>query len=151
METVRERYSGQSAKTIAGMKKKKITVLHTIETAGPGGAETVVLQLATMLDSERFRSIVVLPEVHWLGRQLEQRGVPTFYISSKAWYDLKMPLGLSRIVRREGVDLIHSHLPGQNFDSCLAGALTGRKTIVTYHGPVELEHAKKWKSRVRLA
>jgi glycosyltransferase involved in cell wall biosynthesis len=133
------------------MMTKKITVLHTIETAGPGGAETVVLQLATLLNPERFRSIVALPEAHWLGRQLEQRGVPTFYVSSKAWYDLKTPLGLRRVVRTEGVDLIHSHLPYQNFDSCIAGALTGRKTIVTYHGPVELEHAGTWKSQLRLA
>jgi glycosyltransferase involved in cell wall biosynthesis len=129
--------------------KKKITVLHTIETAGPGGAETVVLQLATLLNPERFRSIVALPEAHWLGRQLEQRGVPTFYTPSMAWRDI--PMGLIRTVRSEKVDLIHSHLPFQNFDSCIAGALTGRKTIVTYHGPVELEHADSWKSRVRLA
>ncbi len=131
--------------------KKRITVLHTIETAGPGGAETVVLQLATMLNPERFRSVVALPEAKWLGRQLEDRGIPTFYIPSKSWYDLKTPLGLRHVIRSEGIDLIHSHLPYQNFDSCIAGALTGRKTIVTYHGPVELEHADSWKSRVRLA
>ncbi len=128
---------------------KKITVLHTIETAGPGGAETVVLQLATMLNPERFRSVVALPEAHWLGRQLEDRGVPTFYTPSLAWRDI--PMGLVRTIRGEKVDLIHSHLPFQNFDSCVAGALTGRKTIVTYHGPVELEHADTWRSRVRLA
>jgi glycosyltransferase involved in cell wall biosynthesis len=129
--------------------KQKITVLHTIETAGPGGAETVVLQLATMLDPDRFRSIVALPEAHWLGRQLEDRGVPVFYTPSLAWHDI--PLGLVRVIRKERVDLVHSHLPFQNFDSCIAGALTGRKTIVTYHGPVELEHAGTWKSRLRLS
>ncbi|MGE0405062.1 MAG: glycosyltransferase family 4 protein [Candidatus Korobacteraceae bacterium] len=130
---------------------KKITVLHTIETAGPGGAETVVLQLATLLNPERFRSLVVLPERRWLGAELEARGVPTFYVPSKAWYDLQTPMGLVRTIRDKHVDVVHSHLPYQNFDACLAGALTGRKTIVTYHGPVELEHAGTWPSRIRLA
>jgi glycosyltransferase involved in cell wall biosynthesis len=39
-----------------------------------------------------------------------------------------------RLVRREQVDLIHSHLGDQNFYGCVAGKLTGVKTIVTYHG-----------------
>ncbi len=130
---------------------KRLTVLHTIETAGPGGAETVLLQLATQLDPARFRSVAVLPEPRWLGRKLEEHGVPTFYAPSKGWHDFGSPRGLIRTIRGESVDLIHSHLPGQNFDGCLAGTLTGKKTIVTYHGPVEFEHASTWQQRIRLA
>ena len=59
-------------------------------------------------------------------------------MDSKAWYDFRLPIGMARLVRKEKVDLIHSHLPGQNFYSCLVGRLTGRKTIATYHGAIEL-------------
>ena len=45
---------------------------------------------------------------------------------------------MADVVRRDHVDLIHSHLPDHNFYSCLAGRWTNRPTIATYHGAVEL-------------
>ena len=44
---------------------KRLTILHTIETAGPGGAETYS-DLALRLDTARFRSIALLPREDWL-------------------------------------------------------------------------------------
>jgi len=126
------------------------TILHTIETGGPGGAETVVLNLASGLDTRRFRSLVLLPGGSWLPGKLQESRIPTFLVRSKAWYDPRLPAGMARLVRREKVDLIHSHLPDQNFYSCLVGRLTGRKTIVTYHGPVELRQSKGLKGRIKL-
>jgi glycosyltransferase involved in cell wall biosynthesis len=41
---------------------------------------------------------------------------------------------MRQLIQKENIDLIHSHLPDQNFYSCLAGRLTGRKVVVTYHG-----------------
>jgi glycosyltransferase involved in cell wall biosynthesis len=129
---------------------RKYTILHTIETAGPGGAETVVLDLAARLDPQRFRSIALLPEASWLGRQLEQRGVPTVIATSGRWYDFRLPRAIARAVKQENVDLIHSHLPDQNFYSCLAAKMTGCKVAVTYHGPVELADAHRLKSAIKL-
>ena len=126
------------------------TILHTIETGGPGGAETVVFNLATRLDPKAFRSIALLPKGPWLNPKLRENGVPIYEVDWRAWYDLRGPLEMARIIRHEKVDLIHSHLPGQNFYSCLAGVLTGRKTLVTYHGPVELSDATSMKGAFRL-
>src|SRR5262249_35988636 len=53
---------------------------------------------------------------------------------SSTWYDLHLPRTMARLIRQENVHLIHSHLPDQNFYSCLVGRLTGSRTIVTYHG-----------------
>lgn len=127
------------------------TILHTIETGGPGGAETVVLNLASGLDTRRFRSLVLLPGGSWLPGKLQESRIPTFLVRSKAWYDPRLPAGMARLVRREKVDLIHSHLPDQNFYSCLVGRLTGRKTIVTYHGPVELAQSRGFKGWIKLS
>jgi len=55
-----------------------------------------------------------------------------------------------KTVQSHQVDLIHSHLPSQNFYSCIAGATTGVPTLVTYHGPVELEWSNTFKGRLRL-
>jgi glycosyltransferase involved in cell wall biosynthesis len=113
---------------------KKFTILHTIETGGPGGAESVLLALASRIDKNRFRSVALLPYQGWLSQKLEGEGVPVTVAKSSAWYDPKILKEMIRLVRREKVDLIHSHLADQNFYSCLAGRATGTKTAVTYHG-----------------
>ena len=117
---------------------KPYTILHTIETGGPGGAETVLLELASRLDPNRFRSIALLPGGHWLPQQLEARNIPVILAKSGAWYDPTLLRAMAKAVRKEKVDLIHSHLADQNFYSCLVGRLTGTKTIVTYHGAPRL-------------
>jgi glycosyltransferase involved in cell wall biosynthesis len=129
---------------------RQYTILHTIETCGPGGAETVLLELATRLDPQRFRSCALLPYNSWLGDQLRQRGVPTYSVESKAWWDFRLPRAIARVVRDEKVDLVHSHLPDQNFYSSLAGWITGCKTVVTYHGPVELLRSRPIRDAVKL-
>jgi glycosyltransferase involved in cell wall biosynthesis len=129
---------------------KQFTILHTIETGGPGGAETVLLNLASQLNKSRFRSIALLPCEGWLSKRLNENGVRTYVVDSKAWYDFHQPLGIARVIRREKVDLIHSHLPGQNFYSCLVGTLTGRKTVATYHGAIELAQARGMRGAIQL-
>jgi glycosyltransferase involved in cell wall biosynthesis len=92
------------------------------------------LDLSTHLNPERFRTVVVLPPGRWLPYQLEARRIPTVIAKSKAWYDFTLPRTLAQVIRQQDVDLIHSHLPDQNFYSCVAGLWKRRKTIVTYHG-----------------
>ena len=129
---------------------KQFTILHTIETGGPGGAETVLLNLASRLNNSRFRSIALVPYEGWLSKSLRENGVPTYVVRSKAWYDFRQPVGMARVIRRERVDLIHSHLPGQNFYSCLVGTLTHRKTVATYHGAIELAQTKGVRGAIQL-
>lgn len=113
---------------------RKYTILQTIETGGPGGAETVFLNLVSNLNPRRFRSIALLPHGSWLPARLKERNIPTVIVESRAWYDPTLLRAMARVIRQERVDLIHSHLPDQNFYGCLAGRLTHRRTIVTYHG-----------------
>lgn len=113
---------------------KMFTILHTIETGGPGGAENVLLSVAEGIDKSRFRSLALLPSEGWLSEQSRRRGISTVIAKSNSWYDLRLLREMRRLIRREKVDLIHSHLADQNFFSCLAARITGTKTVVTYHG-----------------
>lgn len=128
----------------------RYTILHTIEHGGPGGAETVILNLASRLDDSRFRSVAVLPRGPWLPQKLQEQGVLTYLAESRPWYDPRPTAWMARLVRQEKVNLIHSHLADQNFYSCLVGQWTGRKTIVTYHGPIELAQSKQFKGSIKL-
>lgn len=129
----------------------RLTILHTIETSGPGGAETSLLLLASNLNRNRFRSLALLPREGWLADQLRNAGVPVFFAESKRVYDLRLLREMSRLIDRERVDLIHSQLPGQNFYSSIAGFLRARKTVVTYQGASELTRLRGWKGNIRHA
>jgi glycosyltransferase involved in cell wall biosynthesis len=130
--------------------ERRLTILHTIETAGPGGAETMFLNLASSLDSSRFRSLALLPEGHWLPGQLRGKGIPTITIppGHGRWFEPMRTM--LRLVRAEKVDLVHSHLPDQNFYSCLVGRITGCKTVVTYHGAPRPRETEGWKGGLKL-
>ena len=135
-----------SARWAAG-KLKRYTILHTIEGSGPGGAETVLLELASRINPGRYRSLAFLPNGRWLPQQLDARGVSYVIYESKTWYSLIR--NMMKLVKSEGVDLIHSHLDDQNFSSSVVGKLTGRKTIVTYHGAPRLARQQGLRRRIK--
>ena len=110
----------------------------------------MLLSVASRLDRDWYRSIAAVPEPGLLQDALEANGVRTYIVESKRWWDLRLPRGLSHLCRAEGVDLIHSHLPDQNFYSCVAGALAGCKTLATYHGPVEFKNARSFRGSMKL-
>lgn len=127
------------------------TILHTIETSEPGGAETALLYLASKLNPDRFRSLALLPGEGWLSDRLREVGVTVFFANSQKWYDFQLLREMRRVIECERVDLIHSQLPGQNFYSCVVGLMTGRKTVATYQAAFELAESQGWKNAVRLS
>ncbi len=120
---------------------KRRTIFHTIETGGPGGAETILLHLASRLDPARFRSVVLAPEAGWLLDGLRQNQVTTHLIAMRGRLDRTLR-AMARLVRAENADLIHSHLPDQNFHSCLVGRMTDRPVVTTYHGALDVSGAR---------
>ncbi len=129
---------------------KQYTVLHTIETMGPGGAETVLLNLATRLDPQRFRSVALVPTRSWLQAQLVKNGVRTYSSEGRAWWDFRLPRTIARVIRDERVDILHSHLPDENFYSAIAGWITGCKTVVSYHGAADLSRGRPVRDSLKL-
>ena len=138
---------GQYDTCLAEFELRRYTILHTIEGSGPGGAETVLLELASKVSRERYRSLAFLPEGNWLPGKLHERGVPYVIAKSKTWYDLIRDM--RSLVRAEGVDLIHSHLDDQNFSTSVVGKLTGCKTIVTYHGAPRLARQQGLRRKIK--
>ena len=64
-----------------------LNILHSIDTPGPGGAETVYVDIVTGLDHDRFKSFPVIPEKGWIYEKFRKRhyshgdknGVNTFF------------------------------------------------------------------------
>ena len=121
------------------MPGKKIKILHIIETSGPGGAETVLLNIVNNLDKKKYHSIVVLLKTGWFYQRLTQSRIPTIVLRSAHSYDLRFLLRLWLNIRKHRIDLIHSHLPDVNFYSCLAGLTAGIPVVTTYHGRISTQ------------
>jgi glycosyltransferase involved in cell wall biosynthesis len=128
------------------VNENKIRILHLIETGGPGGAEKVLLNIVKHINSRQFSSLVMVPRKGWLYETLKKHHLETRVLESHRSWDVGFLLKLSSLIRKEKIDLIHSHLPGMNFYSCLAGRITKRPVIVTYHGMIEDGDKRKWKN-----
>lgn len=121
------------------------TILHTIDTTGPGGAETVFIDLATRLPKDKYRSVVVIRGKGWVYDELCRRGVKPILLDAKGSFNLSYLLGLRKIIRNQQVDLIQSHLLGTNVYCSLAGLLTGKPVVATFHGAVDIGENERLK------
>lgn len=117
------------------------TILHTIDTTGPGGAETVFVNLASKIDRSRFRSVVAINGPGWVHDALKRSGLTPYMLNSgkNTSFDLAYLRQLMSIVRRERVDLIHSHLFGSNVYSSITGLFCRVPALSTFHGAVDVD------------
>lgn len=122
------------------------TILHIIDTTGPGGAETVFIDLATRLPKDKYRSVVVIRGKGWVYDELCRRGVKPILLDAKGSFNWRYLLGLRKIIQSESVDLIQSHLLGSNVYCSLVGLLTGKPVVTTFHGAVDVDHKERFMS-----
>ena len=116
------------------MPKDVICVMHVIDTGGPGGAETVFLQLATRLDPARFQSVAVVENKGWLAEQLEKRSLVPHILSAKGSFKTGYLLALRRLVRHRKIDVLVAHLYGSAIYASLLGRITCVPVVSVLHG-----------------
>jgi glycosyltransferase involved in cell wall biosynthesis len=120
------------------------TVLSLIETGGPGGAETVCLELLRGLDPARWRGLAVVPYEGWLSDRLRENGIETHVLPERRSLDLSFLRRVASLVRRRRVDLVHGHLFGSSARAGLLSRLTGVPAIGTLHGIADLASAERF-------
>lgn len=120
-----------------------ISVMHVIDTGGPGGAETVFLQLATSLDPSRFRSVVVVGDKGWLPEQVEKRSLVPNILSARGSFKIGYLLALRRLVRRRKIDLIVAHLYGSAIYTSLLGRIMRVPVVSVLHGQSDVANSDR--------
>lgn len=110
------------------------TILYLSTSSGPGGAERVISNLASSLDTERYRAILCLFRPGWLQELSERRGIRTFVIPTHGMTDWRWALQFKRLLWQERVDLIHAHEFDANVQGALVAAWCGIPFIATVHG-----------------
>jgi glycosyltransferase involved in cell wall biosynthesis len=121
-------------------------ILHVIDTCGPGGAETVFLELAKGLDASRWRSFVAIPGTGWVYDTLVAHGFDPIITPLQRAFDVRYLVALCGAVRRHRIDLIQTHLFGAGVYGALAGLLCGVPVISTFHGRPDLSENGKYRA-----
>lgn len=118
---------------------RKTKVLYVIWSLEKGGAEGVVISLARGLDPAHFEPrVVCLNEEGNRARALTDRGIPVYALHKKAALDIAFLRRLTRLIRDEAPDIVHTHLWGANFWGRIAARRAGVPVIVATEHNVDV-------------
>ncbi len=119
-------------------------ILHLIDTAGPGGAETVFLNLVCRMKRAGHECLAVLPREDWLSDRLQEEGVEYLVLPSKGSLRFDLVWALRRLIKDRKIDLVHAHLLGSATYAGLATLFTDVPVVATFHGPTDLKDARRF-------
>ncbi|MGJ3234244.1 glycosyltransferase family 4 protein [Marivirga sp.] len=89
--------------------EKKLKVLLTIRQGLVGGGETHVHDLATNIDLQKFKPIVLSFTEGPMVEALRVKGIETYVIYSKVPFDPRVRRKVMKLVKDKKVDVIHAH------------------------------------------
>jgi glycosyltransferase involved in cell wall biosynthesis len=114
----------------------RITVLNLIGSLRIGGAEQQVVSLAPLFDRERFRIIVcAMQPGGGLRDRLDQAGVEYACLNYRVRSCIPAMLRFISLLRREKVDILHTHMYTASKFGRIAGVLAGVPVMIaTDHG-----------------
>lgn len=110
-----------------------LTILYLIESAGRGGAETVVVALAS---SRGKRARVGSLRTGWMCERLRESDVTCEAISYHPRSDLILAYRIAKLIERTNPDIVHCHCFTMNAAGALGSALAGVPSIGTVHGAI---------------
>jgi glycosyltransferase involved in cell wall biosynthesis len=111
-----------------------LRVVLALESSGPGGAENMVLHLAKALRRRGDDPIVASFRPGWMTERAEALGFPSWVLPQRSGIDLRWVLRFARRLRREQVDVLHSHEFAMNAFGGAAALLARTASVATIHG-----------------
>jgi len=109
-------------------------VLHFVDALLRGGAERLVVELATRQDLERFAPAVACFRQEAFGEELAAAGRAVHVVPKRRAFDIRLLIALVRLLRREGVALVHCHDIQSATYGTLASKMARVPAVLTVHG-----------------
>ncbi|NLD94791.1 MAG: glycosyltransferase family 4 protein [Fibrobacter sp.] len=114
------------------------TILHTIDTTGPGGAETIFLNLVEKLTIDGYKNIALIKGPGWVEEQLKKRGIEYYVLKPSGFLSINYYIQLFGFVRRHKVKLVQAHLLGSILSFSIVCFLCRLPLVATLHGQVDI-------------
>jgi glycosyltransferase involved in cell wall biosynthesis len=119
-------------------------ILHLIDTGGPGGAETVFVDLVRGLRPPRWEHVVVVPDQGWIYRALRNIGLDPVVLRGRHSFDQGYVRAIRELIRRDRITLLQAHLLGPSVYGSFAAALEGVPAVCTLHGEVDVDASDRY-------
>ena len=118
------------------------TIAHLVQNLSIGGLERVVINLMTGVKNLGYETVLyTLGEGGELVAELAGQGYEVVALNKRPGMDYFLPVRLSRLFKRRGIDIVHAH----NFSPLVYGSIGGRLAGVS--GVVYTAHGAKTSSR----
>lgn len=109
-------------------------ILHVIDQTGDGGAQMIVLDLLRSLGGRFAQGVAVLGRSSHFSAAYAEAGAPVYELGGGAGrWNPSSARGLARLIRREGYQLVHSHLLKSVVLGTLAARAAGRPALIHDH------------------
>lgn len=114
------------------------SILHVIDTGGPGGAETVFAEIAIGLRDRGYRSGAIVSREGWLAERLRGSGLSPYVVSASGSFNVAYLRRLRAIAIAEQAEIVIAHLLGSVVYSALMSFGTRMQVLGVFHGPSDL-------------
>ena len=111
-------------------------ILQLTDSLQIGGAERVLMDLATGLRSYNIHTIVGSIDNGPLVPELRRKGIEVIILDKKSSWDFRFLRELCKVIRDNRVNLIHSHFSISYIYGWLASKITHIPQIITIHGNI---------------
>ncbi|MDR1272909.1 MAG: glycosyltransferase family 4 protein, partial [Odoribacteraceae bacterium] len=116
------------------MHEKKIKVAYFLGRLNRGGMETLLLDLLHLAGEAPGEMMVIYREEGNVSGLFRATGVKMVKINFRGSLDLPAAWRTRRLLRREGVDIVHAQHPLEAFRAWIASAGTRVRVVMTLHG-----------------
>jgi len=120
------------------MSVSQKSILHAIDTTGPGGAETVFLDLVEKLHMDGYKNYAIIKGPGWVEDQLKRRQIDYRILKPYGFFSIPYYIALFKVIRRHNTRLVHAHLLGSTLTYSILGLIARIPVIATLHGRVDV-------------
>ncbi|MBU0477483.1 glycosyltransferase [bacterium] len=115
-----------------------MNILQVVLNLECGGLEKLVIDLSNELNSRGLRtSIACIDKKGELAKEAEDKGIKVFSLEKGPDFDLGISARLFKILKKEKIDLVHTHNFGPLIYGGIAAKMAGIPCINTRHGRAE--------------
>lgn len=120
------------------------TILHAIDTTGPGGAETVFLDLVENLRLDAYENYAIIKGPGWVEDQLKKRNIRYYIVKPRGFLSIPYYFDLAKLLKKNNTSLIQAHLLGSTLTYSILSFFLRIPLVATIHGQVDLNPNEKW-------
>lgn len=113
--------------------KRPLRILQVISSAAQSGAERHCVDLCRHLKAAGHSVWAAVPAHSWLQKEVESQEIPTLGCRFKRLGGLAAAAEVQSLIRKEGIDLVHSHLTRATLQAALSTRLSSSAHVATVH------------------